>query len=72
MSAGQKTNVTTDFRIWDAKQEKYVFIKRYQTTGKSSSFYLGMGSASHAVQKGLDKALEQITKDKDKILEVVK
>ena len=27
-----------------------------------------MGSASHAVQKGLDKALEQITKDKDKIL----
>ena len=72
MSAGQKTNVTTDFRVWEAKQEKYVFIKRYQTTGKSSSFYMGMGSASHAVQKGLDKALEQITKDKDKILEVIK
>ncbi len=72
MSAGQKTNVTTDFRIWNAKEEKYAFVKRYQTTGSSSSFYVGMGSASKAVKDGLEKALKQISADKAKILEVVK
>lgn len=71
MSASQKTNVTTDFRIWSAKEAKYVFIKRYQTTGKSSSFYVGAGSTSHAVKDGLSKALKQITADKAKILEVI-
>lgn len=72
MSAGQKTNVTTDFRVWDAKQQKYVFVKRYVTTGSSSSFYAGVGSASNAVKDGLEKALKQINKDKAKIIEVVK
>lgn len=72
MSAGQKTNVTTDFRVWDAKKENYVFVKRYVTTGSSSSFYLGAGSASNAVEDGLEKALKQIDKDKDKIIAVVK
>lgn len=72
MSAGQKTNVTTDFRVWDAKQQKYVFVKRYVTTGSSSSFYAGVGSASNAVKDGLEKALKQIDKDKAKIIEVVK
>ena len=72
LSAGQKTNVTTDFRVWDARKESYVFVKRYVTTGSSSSFYLGAGSASNAVEDGLRKALKQIDKDKDKIIAVVK
>lgn len=72
MSAGQKTNVTTDFRVWDAKQGNYVFVKRYVTTGSSSSFYAGVGSASNAVKDGLEKALKQIDKDKAKIIAVVK
>lgn len=72
MSAGQKTNVTTDFRVWDAKKGNYVFVKRYVTTGSSSSFYAGVGSASNAVKDGLEKALKQIDKDKSKIIEVVK
>ena len=71
-SAGQKVNVITDFRIWDARQEKYVFIKRYQTTGSSKSFYVGIGSTSHAIEKGLHKALEKIEDDKDQIIAVVK
>lgn len=71
-SAGQKTNVTTDFRVWDAAQQNYVFVKRYVTTGSSSSFYAGVGSASNAVKDGLEKALKQIDKDKSQIIEVVK
>lgn len=71
MSAGQKTNVTTDFRIWDAKAGKYAFVKRYQTTGASNSFYMGVGSASKAVKNGLEKALKQISADKAKILDAV-
>ena len=71
-SAGQKVNVTTDFRIWDAKQAKYVFIKRYQTTGSSKSIYVGMGSTSHAIEKGLKKALDKIGNDKAQIVAVVK
>ena len=38
----------------------YVFVKRYVTTGSSSSFYAGIGSASNAVKDGLEKALKQI------------
>lgn len=62
----------TDFRVWDAKKGNYVFVKRYVTTGASNSFYLGTGSASNAVKDGLQKALKQIDKDKDKIIAVVK
>ena len=73
MSAGQKTNVTTDFRIWNAKQGKYVFVKRYLTTGASNTIYArGMGSSSHAVRNGLNKALKEIDKDKDKFVPLVK
>lgn len=71
-SAGQKVNVTTDFRIWDAKQAKYVFMKRYQTTGSSKTIYVGgAGSTSHAVQKGLEKALKKIGEDKAQIIAAV-
>lgn len=72
LTAGQKVNVITDFRIWDGKQGKYVFVKRYQTTGFSKSFYIGTGSTSHAIEKGLQKALEKIEKEKSEILAVVK
>ena len=46
-------------------------MKRYQTTGSSSSFYMGMGSASNAVKNGLEKALKQISADKAKIVAAV-
>ena len=72
MSAGQKTNVTTDFRVWDNAQKNYVFVKRYVTTGSSSSFYVGLGSSSNAVKDGLEKALKQIDKDKSQIVKVIK
>lgn len=68
----QKVNMITDFRIWDVKQEKYVFLKRYQTTGSSKSFDFGYGSTEHAIKKGLKKAFEKIEKDKEQIIAVVK
>ena len=72
-SSGQKTNVTTDFRIWDKTTGKYVFAKRYQTTGSSSSVLsYGFGSSANAVKDGLNKALEQIDKDKATIVSCVK
>ncbi len=73
MSAGQKVNVVTDFRVWDAKQKNYTFVKRYQTKGSSSTFYAGgAGSTTRAIEKGLKKALEQIDEDKGEVLAVVK
>ena len=72
-SSGQKTNVTTDFRIWDKTTGKYVFAKRYQTTGSSSSVLsYGFGASANAVKDGLNKALEQIDKDKATIVSCVK
>lgn len=68
MSIGMKTNVTTDFRVWSAKEARYTYAKRYITTGSSSSFYMGVGSASNAVKDGLEKALEQIDEDKAAIV----
>ncbi len=47
-------------------------MKRYVTTGSSSSFYAGIGSASNAVKDGLEKALKQIDNDKSQIIAVVK
>lgn len=72
-SSGQKINVTTDFRIWDNKTCKYVFVKRYQTTGSSNSVLsYGFGSSVNAVKEGLNKALEQIDKDRAAIIASVK
>ena len=67
----QTVNVVTDFRVWDAKQQQYSFIKRYQNKGKSS-VVAGNDYDSRAVKKGLKKALEQITEDKDKIIAAIK
>lgn len=67
----QTVNVVTDFRVWDAKQQQYTFIKRYQNKGKSS-VVAGHDYDSRAVEKGLKKALEQIGEDKDKIIAAIK
>lgn len=67
-TAGQKVNVVLDFRIWSDKKEDYVYAKRTTTTGSSNTFYVGgMGSSSHAVEKGLKKGLQEIEKDASKI-----
>ena len=66
-SASQKVNVTTDFRVWSEEKSDYVYLKRFQETGKSTSVYVGIGSAEHAIEKGLKKALKQIEKDAVKI-----
>lgn len=70
-TAKQTVNVVTDFRVWDAKQKQYTFIKRYQNKGKSS-VVPGHDYDSRAVEKGLKKALEQINEDKDKIIAAIK
>lgn len=68
MSAGQKVNVTLDFRIYSDKKADFVYMKRAMTTGSSKTIYAGgMGSSSRAVEKGLKKALEEIEKDSTKI-----
>ena len=68
MSAGQKVNVTLDFRVWSDKKADFVYMKRTMTTGSSKTIYAGgMGSSSHAVEKGLKKGLEEIEKDSLKI-----
>lgn len=66
-SASQKVNVTTDFRIWSSAKEDYVYLKRNQTTGKSTSVYVGVGSAEHAIEKGLKKGLKEVESDAMKI-----
>ena len=68
MSASQKVNVTLDFRIWSDKKADFVYTKRAMTTGTSTTVYVGgMGSSSHAIEKGLKKGLKEIEKDSVKI-----
>ena len=67
MSASQKVNVTTDFRVWSAEKADYVYMKRFQATGKSTAVYAGLGSSERAVEKGLKKGLSQVEADAAKI-----
>ena len=68
ISASQKVNVTLDFRIWGNKKGDFIYTKRTATTGTSTTFYAGgIGSSSHAVEKGLKKGLQAIEKDAAKI-----
>ncbi len=72
-TSGQKVNVITDFRIWSRAKNDFVYLKRATTTGSSNTvnvsiFGRGSGSAEHAVEKGLKKCMQQIEKDKNKIL----
>ena len=58
MSMGQKVNVTLDFRVWSDNKSDFTYTKRAMTTGSSKTIYAGgMGSSSHAVEKGLKKRL---------------
>ena len=70
ISDSQKVNVTTDFRVWDAKIGDYVFAKRYVTAGFARTRHYGLGSPSDAIRSGLIQALDQI--DKDKIIALLK
>ena len=72
-TSGQKVNVITDFRIWSNAKNDFVYLKRATTTGSSNTvnigaFGHGSGSAEHAVEKGLKKGLQEVEKDKAKIL----
>jgi hypothetical protein len=71
--SGQKINVVLDFRIWSSAKNDFSYMKRATTTGKSSTvnisvFGAGSGSSEHAVEKGLKKGLQEIEKDRAKIL----
>ena len=66
-SVSKKINITLDFRIWSDKKADFVYARRAMKTGSSTSIYLGAGSASHAVERGLKKCLQDIEKNSDKI-----
>ena len=72
-TSGQKVNVITDFRIWSREKNDFVYVARKTTTGSSNTvnisiFGRGSGSAENAVEDGLKKGLEEVEKDKAKIL----
>ncbi len=72
-TSGQKINVVLDFRIWSRAKGDFSYMARKTTTGKSNTvnitaFGSGSGSAEHAVEKGLKKGLQEVEKDRSKIL----
>lgn len=67
MTAGQKVNVTMDFRVWSKEKNDFTYMKRTMTTGSSSSFYVGIGSSSNAIEEGIKKGLTEVEKDAVKI-----
>lgn len=66
-SAGQQVNVTMDFRIWSKSKNDFIYMKRAMTTGKSTSYYAGMGDSGHAIEKGIKKGLAEVEKEASKI-----
>lgn len=66
-SNSQKMNVVTDFRVWSNVKKDFAYMKRATTQGSSTAIYAGMGSSSHALEKGLKKGLAEIEKDAAKI-----
>ena len=67
-SASQKMNVVTDFRVWSNAKKDFSYMKRATTSGSSTAIYAGIGSSSRALEKGLNKGLQEIEKDKNKII----
>lgn len=67
-SVSKKVNVITDFRVWSAAQKDLSYMKRAKTSGSSTAIYLGSGSSVRALEKALKKGLDEIEKDKNKIL----
>ncbi|MBR0260209.1 MAG: hypothetical protein IJQ85_00225 [Selenomonadaceae bacterium] len=75
-TSGQKMNVVTDFRVWSNAKKDFSYMKRATTQGSSqtvnvSIFGRGSGSSSHALEKGLNKGLQEIEKDSAKIREAM-
>lgn len=67
-SVSQNVNVIMDFRVWSSEKKDFTYLKRTTTKGTSTAIYAGIGSASRAVDKGLKKGLQEVEKDKVKIL----
>lgn len=67
-SVSQNVNVIMDFRVWSNDKKDFTYMKRTTTKGTSTAIYAGIGSASRAVDKGLKKGLQEVEKDKVKIL----
>lgn len=75
-TSGQKMNVVTDFRVWANSKKDFSFMKRATTQGSSqtvniSIFGRGDGSSTHALEKALNKGLQEIEKDAAKIREAM-
>lgn len=75
-TSGQKMNVVTDFRVWSNSKKDFSYMKRATTQGSSqtvniSVFGRGSGSSSHALEKALNKGLQEIEKDSPKIREAM-
>ena len=66
-SAGQQVNVTMDFRVWSKSKNDFIYMKRAMTTGKSTSYYAGLGDSGHAIAKGIKKGLAEVEKESSKI-----
>ena len=66
-TVSKKINITLDFRIWSDKMADFVYAKRSVKTGTSTAVYLGSGSATRAVDKGVKKCLKDIEKDVNRI-----
>ena len=75
-TSGQKMNVVTDFRVWSNSKQDFSYMKRATTQGSSqtvnvSIFGRGDGSSTHALEKALNKGLQEIEKDAAKIREAM-
>lgn len=66
-SVSQKVNVVTDFRVWSNVNKDFSYMKRATMQGASTAIYVGIGSSSRALEKGLKKGLQEIEKDAAKI-----
>lgn len=66
-SNSSKMNVVTDFRVWSNAKKDFSYMKRATAQGTSTAIYMGVGSSSRALEKGLKKGLEEVEKDKVKI-----
>ena len=70
-SQSAKTNVVTDFRVWSNSKKDFSYMKRATTQGSSTAIYMGTGSSMRALEKALNKGLQEIEKDAAKIREAV-
>ena len=70
-SQSSKMNVVTDFRVWSNVKKDFAYMKRATTQGTSTAIYMGSGSSSRALEKALNKGLQEIEKDASKIREAM-